>query len=101
MNEPPLSRRERLRRTALLCAHCIRNLAYYRAARTDGALTFSARNRLHVTINGNFLDVMVLEWCKLFVPREEHAWRNVVTDTVPARPACGRRLHPGAMGRVP
>jgi hypothetical protein len=80
MTEAPLTRRERLRRTAILCGHCIRNLAYYRAGLNGGDLRFDRRSRIHGTINGNFLDVMVLEWLKLFVASEQHAWRNVVTD---------------------
>lgn len=80
MPEPPLTRRERLRRTAQLCGHCIRNLAYYRAGRNGGDLRFERRSRIHSTINGNFLDIMVLEWLKLFVATEQHCWQNVVTD---------------------
>ncbi|UFZ03054.1 hypothetical protein LQG66_27970 [Bradyrhizobium ontarionense] len=80
MTEAPLTRRERLRRTAILCGHCIRNLAYYRAGWNGGELRFGRRSRIHGSINGNFLDVMVLEWLKLFVATEQHAWQNVVTD---------------------
>jgi len=33
------------------------------------------------TVNGNFLDLCVLEWCKLFGDkRGEHCWRLVVSD---------------------
>ena len=80
MTEEPLTRRERLRRTAHLCGHCIRNLAYYRAGRDSGNPRFKNDSRLHRTINGNFLDFMVLEWLKLFVAGEQHAWQNVVKD---------------------
>lgn len=80
MTELPLTRRDRLRRVALLCVHCIKNLAYYRAGWSGGKRPFDKSDLLHMTINGNFLDVMVLEWCKLFVDREKHSWRNVVTD---------------------
>jgi hypothetical protein len=80
MPEAPLTRRERLRRTAQLCGHCIRNLAYYRAGRNGGDLRFERRSRIHGAMNGNFLDIMVLEWLKLFVASEQHAWQNIVTD---------------------
>jgi hypothetical protein len=42
MPEKPLTRRKRLRRTALLCGDCIRNLAYYRAGRDGGDLLFDS-----------------------------------------------------------
>ena len=32
-------------------------------------------------MNGNFLDVCVLEWCKVFgSKRDPHCWRNFVSD---------------------
>ena len=33
------------------------------------------------TVNGNFLDMCVLDWCKLFVERNgKHSWRRIVAD---------------------
>ncbi len=33
------------------------------------------------TVNGNFMDICVLEWCKLFAdPRGKHYWQKVVSD---------------------
>jgi hypothetical protein len=91
MPEAPLTRRERLRRTAIICGHCIRNLAYYRTGWNGGNLRFERRNRIHGTINGNFLDTAVLEWLKLFVTTEQHAWQNIVT--VPAQFLTGLLAH--------
>jgi hypothetical protein len=62
-NVPLMSRKDRLRRVALLCAHFTRNLAYYRAAQDRIARTSPEFWR---TVYSNFLDIAVLEWCKLF-----------------------------------
>lgn len=78
--EPPLTRRERLRRVAIVCIAMVRNLAYYRAGRDGTGVRYDRTSRLHGAINTNFIDMAVLEWCKLFVAREEHSWQNVVTD---------------------
>lgn len=74
-----LTRRERLRRAAILCCSCARNLAYYRAGWQDGKPLFDP-TRLQRTINSNFIDMAVLEWCKLFHSREKHSWRSIVTQ---------------------
>jgi hypothetical protein len=59
--------------------HFLRNAAYYRA--------FSAqrgprrREQFWRTVHGNFLDVSVLEWCKLFGDlRAQHHWSKCVSD---------------------
>ncbi len=73
-----LIRRERLRRVVLLCAHFARNLAYYRAGHdrlTRTSLDF------WITVDGNFLDMAVIEWCKLLGDgKGKHSWANVATD---------------------
>src|ERR1700733_933850 len=75
----PLSRRERLRRVVLLCCHFTRNLAYYRVGHPGEPRT--PNRDFWVTVNGNFLDQCVLEWCKLLGDlRGEHHWRQIVTD---------------------
>jgi hypothetical protein len=76
---------------AILCGHCIRNLAYYRTGWNGGNLRFERCNRIHGTINGNFLDTAVLEWLKLFVVTEQHAWQNIAT--VPAQFLTGLLAH--------
>lgn len=89
----PLTKRQRLRRVTLLCCHFVRNLAYHRAGRTSsgdyflGPASPEQVGQFWVTVNGNFLDCSVLEWCKLFVDTKnrrpgEHRWDNVVADKV-------------------
>lgn len=69
----------RLRRTNLLCCHFARNLAYYKAGWDTHTPKFT--NEFWATVNGNFLDICVLEWCKLFGNRNDgHYWQQVVDD---------------------
>lgn len=80
-----MTRRDRLRRVVILCASFGRNLAYYRAGQCNLATPLLAKSNLHSSFwrqsNGNFLDVCVLEYCKLFGdPKGQHCWRVVVTD---------------------
>jgi hypothetical protein len=75
-----MTRKHRLRRVALLCCHCLRNLAYYRAGWRNRKPVFS--DEFWKTANGNFLDACVLEWCKLFGDaRGLHYWGKVITDS--------------------
>lgn len=75
-----MKREKRLRRVGLLCCHFVRNYAYYRAS-WDGEKT-KATNEFWATVQGNFLDIAVLEWLKLFGDHnDKHHWRKVVTDT--------------------
>jgi hypothetical protein len=74
-----MTRRQRLRRVAILCCHCLRNLAFYRAWHQAGRPR--SAEQFWVTANGNFLDIAVLEWCKLFADvRGKHHWAKVVSD---------------------
>lgn len=74
-----MTRRQRLRRVGKLCCHFLRNLAFYEAGWRNGELIF--KDQFWVTANGNFLDICVLEWCKLFGDkRGQHYWPKVVTD---------------------
>ncbi len=67
------------RRVAKLCCHCARNAAYYRAGWRNNNISVS--EDFWVGANGNFLDLAVLEWCKLFADqRGKHHWRKVVPD---------------------
>lgn len=80
-----MTRRDRLRRVALLCASFARNLAYYRAGQGNSAKMLFALDHPHAGFwrqaNGNFLDLCVLEWCKLFGERTgKHFWRQIVTE---------------------
>ena len=74
-----MTRRQLLRRVGILCCHFLRNLAFYMAGWRKGELIF--KDQFWVNANGNFLDICVLEWCKLFVDkRGKHHWRKVITD---------------------
>ena len=81
-----MTRRDRLRRTAKLCLHCLRNLAFYRAA--HDARQAWAGEQFWVTAHNDFLDIAVLEWCKVFGDeRAMHDWRKTVTDTAAFLPS--------------
>lgn len=74
-----MNREKRLRRVALLCCHFARNCAYYRAG-WEGNQT-KASNEFWITVQGNFIDIAVLEWLKLFGDHnDKHHWKNVVED---------------------
>ena len=74
-----MTRRQRLRRAALLCLHCLRNLAFFRAAHEARAQW--GGQQFWITTHNNFLDIAVLEWCKVFGDRKaKHHWRKLVTD---------------------
>lgn len=76
-----LSRRQRLRRVGILCCHILRNLAYHRAWFEKGKP--GADSQFWVSVNGNFADVTVLEWCKALADvRGKHHWSKVVRDKV-------------------
>lgn len=83
-----MAKRERLRRVVLLCSSFARNLAYYRVGHSEYAKHLLSATATHASFwrqaNANFLDVAVLEWCKLLGDRKgEHHWRQIVSD--PAR----------------
>jgi hypothetical protein len=90
----PISRRERLRRVVLLCCNVARNIAFYQAGWTGKAQPRVPDHHPDVgfwrQVNGNFLDMAVPDWCKLFgdqrnIPLKrvgKHHWRRVVTDPV-------------------
>lgn len=74
-----MNRRTRLRRTAILCLHCLRNAAYYRS--WNAAPTVRRREQFWISLNGNFFDVCLLDWCKLFGDlKAKHHWSKTITD---------------------
>src|SRR4051812_44452313 len=74
-----MNRRTRLRRTGILCMHFVRNAAYYRAF--NAAPVARRREQFWRTLNGNFIDICLLEWCKLFGDlNAKHHWSKCVTD---------------------
>jgi hypothetical protein len=88
----PLPHRDRMRRVVLLCCAFARNVAFYRAAWTDQAQPLLSKRHPEASfwrqVNGNFLDMAVLDWCKLFGDQKDtpyrrlgkHHWRRVVSD---------------------
>ena len=88
----PLSRRDRLRRVAMLCCAFARNVAFYRAGWSDEAQPLLSEYHPKASfwrqVNSNFFDMAVLDWCKLFGDQKEtprkrlgkHHWRKMVSD---------------------
>ena len=79
------TRRERLRRVVLVCCLFARNLAYHRAGHEspmgwkDDPLHATAD--FWRTANANFVDICILEWCKLFADDNgKHHWKNIISD---------------------
>lgn len=85
MNTPPtMPRRDRLRRVVILCRNCARNLAYYRTGqKAEYSALFDPTHpevNFWRVMNGNCIDICVLEWCKLFADtRGKHYWGEIVT----------------------
>jgi hypothetical protein len=74
-----MTHEERIRRVAIVCCHCLRNIAFYRAGWKQKKLR--VRRQFWVNANGNFLDTAVLEWCKIFTDRNgKHHWKRVVSN---------------------
>jgi len=74
-------RSQHLRRVAILCCHCLRNLTFYKAGWHNGEPKF--KGQFWLNANSNFLDIAVLEWCKLFGDtRGKHFWRKVISHDV-------------------
>ena len=74
-----MKRKNFIRMVATLCLYCLRNMAYYRAGWNEGSL--KRRTQFWVGVNGNFIDICVLEWCKLFGDlRGKHSWKRSVSD---------------------
>lgn len=71
---------KRLRRVLILCVHCARNATYYRQGWSGARAKFNGQ--LLITTNANFIDIAVLEWCKLFGDTKgKHYWAKVVDDS--------------------
>jgi len=79
-----MSRRNRLRRVVILCRNVAVNLAYYRVGRKPEHLPlqdYDKKGNFWRAASGNFIDMCVLEWCKLFAdPKGKHHWSKIVTD---------------------
>jgi hypothetical protein len=82
---PPLTKRELCRRSVLLCITFLRNLAYYRTGQGQHGRHLLDASEPTVNFwrqaNSNFIDMCVLDWCKLFADkRAVHHWRKIVSD---------------------
>lgn len=74
-----MSQSDRVRRAGIVCCHCVRNSAYYRAGWSQSE-NWNGEDFWRNT-NSNFLDIAVMEWCKLFADTTgKHHWRKVVGD---------------------
>ena len=74
-----MTRNQRARRVAKLCCHCARNAAYYRSGWRNRKILVS--DDFWTGANSNFLELMVLEWCKLFTDsRGKHHWGKIVPN---------------------
>jgi hypothetical protein len=74
-----LTQRDRVRRTAILCCHCLRNIAFYRAGWKHNR--FRVQREFWKNANSGCIDIAVLEWCKLFTEaRGKHHWSKSVPD---------------------
>ena len=88
---PPLSDEDRVRRTVIVCRHCLWNIAYFRAGWRKGKIR--VRREFWAAANGNFIDAAILEWCKLFAdPNGLHRWSRSVADEAAFAAALYRRL---------
>lgn len=91
-SERRLPHRDRVRRVVILCCAFARNVAYYRAGFAHDAQPLLSEGHVNagfwLQVNSNFLDIAVLDWCKLFGDQKEtptrrvgkHHWRRVVSN---------------------
>lgn len=85
-----------LRRIALLCCHFTRNVAYYRLGYVgeNGIGQLKQATEFGATVNGNMVDIAVLEWCKLFADKKgHHHWNKLVRPDVEQRQFLAELLH--------
>ena len=100
--DPPLTHREILIRVQTLCRSFGRNMAYYRAGwamlrpgvwerpqelqhlfetNPDSKYFNPDSGNFWATVSNNFLDMCVLDWCKLFGERDgNYSWKRIFTD---------------------
>jgi hypothetical protein len=82
---PPLTKRKLRRRSVLLCILFLRNRAYYLTGQGQHGRHLLGLSEPTVNFwrqaNSNFIDMCVLDWCKLFADkRAVHHWRKIVSD---------------------
>jgi hypothetical protein len=74
-----MSSSENSKSAAYLCCHFVRQFAYYNATLAQ----YSSNDKYWLTVSGNFIDVCVMEWCKLFGSKSKtnyYHYRNVLGD---------------------
>jgi hypothetical protein len=70
----------KIRRIGVLCLYCIGNIASYRAGWTNKKV-FRVNTDFWRKVNGNFLDIATLDWCKIFVEHDgKHHWSTIFPD---------------------
>ena len=74
-----MNKRDVVREVSLLSFSCARNIAYYRAGWKNDR--FCSHDDFWRDVNSNFLDVAVLEWCKIYGSKKQiHHWSKVIND---------------------
>lgn len=69
---------------ALLHIHFVRNVAYHKASfrTSDGRGQLHDQSEYGITVSGNFLDIAILEWCKVFGDwNGKHHWRTLTPES--------------------
>ena len=70
-----MDREIRLRRCLLICCQFARNLAYHRARHSANQLI---DGEFWISVDANFIDIAVLEWCKVLGDyRAQHEFNNI------------------------
>jgi hypothetical protein len=67
-----MSRKDRVRGVVTLCRSFAWNLAYYRTGWSKKYKHLLDASDFWRAVNGNFLDMCVLEWCKLFADKKKN-----------------------------
>jgi hypothetical protein len=80
-----MTMKDRRRRVVLICSSFARNLAFYEVGMYGQGKPFLDNAYPQTSFwrqaNSNFLDICVMEWCKLLGDKNaEHHWNQVVSD---------------------
>ncbi len=76
-----MTRRMRIRRVAILCCHCLRNIAFYMAGWQHGEFIPKKPSQFWKNVNANFMDICVLSGISSAEEkRGKHYWGKVITD---------------------
>lgn len=70
---------QKIRRAGIICLHCLRNIVLYKASYSNDLRIQD--DQFLISANSNFLDIAVLERCKIFGSvKEKHNWERIVID---------------------